>query len=108
MDQIDIIKRFIAKYPYDFQFATTVAGVWEAFHQGRIASLIGVEGGHSIDNRYSVLRLYYELGVRYMTLTHTCDLPWGSASPTDVDPEGNPIGLTNWGKVNFERKKIIT
>lgn len=100
MDQIDIIKRFVVEYSNDLQFVTTAAGAWEAFHQGKIASFIGVEGGHSIDNRLSVLRLYYELGVRYMTLTHTCNLPWASASPTDDDPEGKPIGLTNWGKVS--------
>lgn len=55
----------------------------DAYRAGKIASLICVEGGHSIDDRLSVLRLYYELGVRYMTLTHSCNQPWIDASPVD-------------------------
>lgn len=95
LDQIDVIKRLIAKNPKDLKFVTTadgkhligiktkiriksgfLTGINEAFHEKRIASLICVEGGHSIDSRMAVLRLYYELGVRYMTLTHNCNLPW--------------------------------
>lgn len=48
----------------------------EAFNEGKIASMVGVEGGHSIDSRLSILRLYHELGVRYLTLTHNCKEPW--------------------------------
>jgi membrane dipeptidase len=76
LEQIDVIKRLINKYPNDLVLVTEADQIMEAFQQGRIASMIEIEGGHSIDSRLSVLRMYYDLGVRCMTLTHNCDLPW--------------------------------
>uniref|UniRef100_A0A7G3ASJ2 Dipeptidase n=1 Tax=Lutzomyia longipalpis TaxID=7200 RepID=A0A7G3ASJ2_LUTLO len=96
MAQIDVIKRLIKKYPNDLQYATTADEIEEAFKAGKIASLIVVEGGHSIDDRLSVLRLYYELGVRYMTLTHSCNQPWADASPID-DTTNEKRNLTEFG-----------
>lgn len=98
IDQIDVIKRMIKKYSDVYEYATTSAGIWDAFKRGKIASLIAVEGGHSMDNRLGVLRLFYELGVRYMTLTHTCNLPWADASPIDEQPLVTKHNLTDWGK----------
>lgn len=98
MDQIDVIHRMIDMYSDDLQYTTTSAGIWDAYEKGKIASMIAVEGGHSIDNRLGVLRLYYDMGVRYMTLTHSCTLPWADASPVDADPTSAKYGLTEWGK----------
>lgn len=76
LEQVDLIRRLIWKYPEDLELVTSSDGILEAFKKGKIGSLIGVEGGHAIDSRISMLRIYYELGVRYMTLTHTCSTPW--------------------------------
>ena len=76
LEQIDVIKRLIDKYPSDMKYVTESKQIMEAFREKKIASMIEIEGGHSIDSRLSVLRLYHELGVRCMTLTHSCNLPW--------------------------------
>nr|XP_022910751.1 dipeptidase 1-like isoform X3 [Onthophagus taurus] len=76
LEQIDVIKRLVFKYPNHLQLVTSVAGIWDAFNKSKLACLISVEGGHSIDSRLSILRTYYELGVRYLTLTHACSTPW--------------------------------
>ena len=76
IDQMDVIKRFVQKYPQTFKFATSTADIEDALKQNQIASLIGVEGGHAIDSSLATLRQLYDLGARYMTLTHTCDTPW--------------------------------
>jgi len=76
MEQIDLMNRLIAKYSDVFQMATTAAGVRQAFQAKRIASLFGVESGQAIESTMSILRLLYQLGVRYMTLTHNCNTPW--------------------------------
>lgn len=74
--QIDVIKRLIKKYPSRLQFVSDSMDIEVVWKAGRIASMIGVEGGHSVDSNLAVLRLYHELGVRYITLTHTCNTPW--------------------------------
>lgn len=70
LQQIDVVHQLIAKYPDQLELARTSADVWRQFHAGKLASLIGVEGLHQIAGRASVLRLYHNLGVRYVTLCH--------------------------------------
>ncbi|CAD5123501.1 unnamed protein product [Dimorphilus gyrociliatus] len=93
LEQADIIRRFIAKYPNVFEYATTADQVEEAFTKGKIASLIGMEGGHMIDSSLAALRMFYELGVRYLTLTHNCATPWATENGNE-----NSFGLTDFGK----------
>jgi membrane dipeptidase len=94
LEQIDVIHRMVRTYPDDLEMAYTVNDILRIRKQGKIASLIGVEGGHSIDNSLGVLRMYYRLGVRYMTLTHTETLDWAD-SATD---EAKHHGLTPFGE----------
>ncbi|KAF9453941.1 hypothetical protein P691DRAFT_657111 [Macrolepiota fuliginosa MF-IS2] len=72
LEQIDVARELIAKYPDTFQLATTSDEVQSAIYGGKIASLIGIEGAHQLGNSIGVLRQYYALGVRYVTLTHIC------------------------------------
>jgi len=94
IEQIDVTKRLIAAYPDDLVLALNSADVEKALKQGRIASLLGMEGGHSIGSSLGVLRQMYDLGARYLTLTHSKNTPWAD-SATD-DPEHG--GLTDFGK----------
>jgi membrane dipeptidase len=80
LEQIDIALRVINKYPDAFELATTEAEVRRAFRAGRIASLLGMEGGHAIENSLGALRAFYDLGARYMTLTHNVTLDWADAA----------------------------
>lgn len=94
LEQIDVIHRMIRDYPDVFEFAGSVADIERIRKKAKIASLIGVEGGHSIDNSLGVLRTYYQLGVRYMTLTHSADLDWADSSTGT----GKNKGLTKFGE----------
>ncbi len=94
LEQIDIARRMIAKYPETLVSASTAADVRSAFAAGKIGSLMGMEGGHAIENSLGALRDYYALGVRYMTLTHNVTLDWADAA-LDTAKHG---GLTNFGR----------
>ncbi|MGH7358103.1 MAG: dipeptidase, partial [Candidatus Rokuibacteriota bacterium] len=94
LEQIDIARRVIARYPERLMHALTAADVEQARKRGRIASLLGIEGGHAIEGSLGTLRAYYDLGVRYMTLTHNVTLDWAD-SCNDVRRHG---GLTAFGK----------
>ena len=84
LEQIDIARRIISMYPDDLSMATSVADIERAREQGRIASLIGIEGGHTIVNSLGALRSYYDLGVRYMTLTHFHGNDWADSATDDA------------------------
>lgn len=94
IEQIDLTRRLIAMYPGEMQFVTTADEVAAAMRAGKIASLMGMEGGHSIGNSLAVLRQEYALGARYMTLAHFKNNAWAD-SATDAPAHG---GLTDFGK----------
>jgi len=94
LEQIDLARRVIARYPDRMELATTEAEVERAMKRGRVASLLGIEGGHAIENSLGALRAYYDLGVRYMTLTHGRTLDWAD-SATDAPRHS---GLTRFGE----------
>jgi membrane dipeptidase len=94
LQQIDVIRRMVDTYPKTFEMAYDADDVDRVRKAGKIASLIGVEGGHSIDNSLAVLRMYFRLGVRYMTLTHSENTDWAD-SATD---KAKHHGLTKFGE----------
>ncbi len=77
---IDMVHRIVERYPDDLEFATTADDIERIHGEGRIASLIGFEGGHAIQNSLSALRMFHQLGVRYMTLTHSATNDWADAT----------------------------
>ncbi|HEX6976408.1 MAG TPA: membrane dipeptidase, partial [Vicinamibacterales bacterium] len=80
LEQIDIVYSMIRKYPETFELALTADDVERIFKKGKIASLIGMEGGHSIDNSLATLRMFSRLGAKYMTLTHGKNTPWADSA----------------------------
>jgi membrane dipeptidase len=94
LEQIDLVHRMIRCYSDDLELALTAEDVENAFSRGKIASLLGAEGGHSIASSMGVLRMLHRLGVRYMTLTHNVNVPWAD-SATDAPLTG---GLSAFGR----------
>jgi membrane dipeptidase len=93
LEQIDIARRFIAKYPDQLALALSANDIRRDFKQGKIGSLLGIEGGHAIENSLGALRAYYDLGVRYMTLTHNVTLDWADAALDSAKHKGlTPFG----------------
>jgi membrane dipeptidase len=95
LEQIDLARRVIARYPDTFQLTGTVAEIRAAHAAGRIASLLGIEGGHAIEDSLGALRAYYDLGVRYMTLTHNTHTKWADSAAQSPAQHG---GLTALGE----------
>ncbi len=93
IEQIDVTKRLIARFPEGLRYAETADQVERAMAEGKVASLLGMEGGHSIGSSLAVLRQLYALGARYMTLTHNSNTPWADAG-TDTPVHG---GLSAFG-----------
>ena len=94
LEQISAVRRETARHPADIELAATADGILAARKRGRIAILMGLEGGIAIDSDLAVLRSYFDLGARYMTLTHTNHTPWADTSSRP--PEHN--GLTDFGR----------
>ena len=94
IEQIDVTKRLIARNPDTMRYVLTADQVESAMRDGKIASLLGMEGGYSIGSNLGVLRQFHAMGARYMTLTHNFNIPWADAA-TDNPKHG---GLTEFGK----------
>jgi membrane dipeptidase len=94
LEQIDFVRDMVRRYPGALELALTAADVERIHASGRVASLLGAEGGHSIASSLGVLRMFYELGVRYLTLTHNRNTGWAD-SATDQPDAG---GLSDFGR----------
>jgi membrane dipeptidase len=93
MEQIDVVHRLCERYPENLELALTADDIERIYRQGKVASLIGMEGGHAIDNSLAMLRMMYQMGARYMTLTHTKTLDWADAANDEVKSHGlSPFG----------------
>ena len=103
LNMIDTVRHdIVAAHPDDFQFATTADGIEAAHKQGKIAALMGIEGGHAIEDSPRLLRDFYALGVRYMTLTHTNTNGWADSSG-----DQNDAGVKHHNGLNELGRKII-
>ncbi|XP_051170675.1 dipeptidase 1-like [Leptopilina boulardi] len=99
LEQIDVIRRLAEMNAQHLTLVTSVKGLIETHREGKIASLIGVEGGHSLGNSLGVLRTFYGLGARYLTLTHACDTSWAVCSLGETNStETSAPGLSEFGK----------
>src|SRR5918993_3255917 len=94
LEEFDIARRVIARYPDKLQLALTADDIERSFKRRRVASLLGMEGGHAIENSLGALRAYYDLGARYMTLTHNVTLDWADAALDTARHNG----LTRFGE----------
>ena len=108
-DLIDAVKQQVAKHPDQIKFVTSPEGIEQAHREHKFAALMGIEGGHSIEDSIPLLRQYYALGVRYMTLTWSNSTSWADSSG-DIDDKSvphNKEGLTEFGKdVVYEMNRL--
>ncbi|XP_050513024.1 dipeptidase 1-like [Diabrotica virgifera virgifera] len=93
LEQIDVIKRLVDFNSNHFSLVRSTQEIRSVHKEGKIASLIGVEGGHALGNSLAVLRTFYNLGARYLTITHSCDTPWATGTNTKTQD-----GLSEFGK----------
>lgn len=102
LEQIDIARQIINRYPDTFRFAGSAADIRAAHRAHRIASLLGMEGGQAIENSLGALRAYYDLGARYMTLTHNSHTDWADSAMPDTPKSGglSPFGERVVGEMN--------
>jgi len=101
IQQIDVVRQMMARYPETFSYAETTAEVEAAIKKGKIASLIGMEGGHSIGSSLEILRQTYALGARYMTLTHSLTTDWADSATDAPKHDGlSPFGFEVLAEMN--------
>ena len=101
IQQIDVVRQMIARYPESFAYASTAAEVERAMKAGKIASMIGMEGGHSIGNSLEILRQSYALGARYMTITHSLTTDWADSATDAPKHDGlSPFGFDVLAEMN--------
>uniref|UniRef100_A0A3B3V8P9 Dipeptidase n=1 Tax=Poecilia latipinna TaxID=48699 RepID=A0A3B3V8P9_9TELE len=106
LEQIDVIRRICTEYP-DFELVTSTQELRDSMTKGKIACLISIEGGHSIDSSLPALRMFYQLGVRSMSLTHSCNTPWYSKEHAVVD-EMNRLGMiVDLSHTSFETASAV-
>ena len=98
VERIDAVHELVRRYPDDLALATTADELRRAVQQGKIASLMGIEGGHIIENSLPALRTLHRLGARYLTLTHSFHTAWADSSGTNDVPEPEHGGLTPFGE----------
>src|SRR5678816_3008123 len=97
LDMIDSVYRACERHPNDLMFATSVADIRRIAKQGKIAALMGIEGGHAIEDSLGALRMFHRLGIRYMTLTHTNTNDWADAEGDAANPRiAKHNGLTDF------------
>jgi len=93
LEQVDAVHELVRRYPDTFALARTADDVERIFREGKIASLMGIEGGHSIDGSMGALRMFHRLGVGYMTLTHSANVPWADSATDTAAHDGlSPFG----------------
>lgn len=98
LKRIDSVHQMVRRYPEDFILATTAKDIRKAAARGKIAALMGVEGGHIIEDDLAALRMFHELGVRYMTLTHSFNTNWADSAGTGQRVQPEHDGLTDFGR----------
>jgi membrane dipeptidase len=98
LKRIDAVHELVRKYPNDLVLATRVHQIKIAPRDGKIACLMGIEGGHIIENDLGALRMFYQLGVRYMTLTHSFNIDWADSAGTGETMVAEHDGLTDFGR----------
>lgn len=101
LEEIDIVHTLVARYPRELAMAETADDIVRIHRAGKIASLIGVEGGHQIGGSMAALREFYRLGARYMTLTHSANIDWADSATADPLHHGlTPFGVAVVGEMN--------
>ena len=108
LEQIDIARRLIARYPDTFTLASTAADIRAAKAAGKIGGMLGAEGGHAIEDSLGALRMYYDLGVRYMTLTHNNHTDWADSAMDSSPGHGGLTELRRAGRARDEPRRACS